>query len=71
MSIDNEVLAREIDAIKTQLKEFAKELDSIKAQLKGSDESKRRETEHLYEEFGKKSGRAYKSGADDEPETQF
>jgi hypothetical protein len=57
MSIDNEVLA--------------KELEVIKAQLKDSDESRRNETERLYEEFGKKRGRAYKSGADDEPETQF
>jgi NurA-like 5'-3' nuclease len=46
------------------------ELEAIKAQLKDSDESRRKETERLYEEFGKKYGRAYEKNVD-EPETQF
>jgi hypothetical protein len=46
MSLDNDVMIRELKA--------------IKAQLKDSDESRRKETERSYKEFGKKFGRAYK-----------
>ena len=70
MSLDNDVMTRELKAIKAQLEDLTRELKAIKAQLKNSDESRRKETERLYKEFGKKYGRAYKQ-SDDEPKTQF